>query len=143
MLLRALELLETPAAAFHAQEESEATFAPKFTKAQGRIDWRQSAESITRLVRATIPWPGATTALQGSALKLWKVTAEETGSSPHRELAASPGMVIEVRPESIRVATGRGNVEISEIQPAGRRRMSVREFLAGHHIAIGDQLTNA
>ena len=139
-LLRAMALLDNNTAAFHAQEESAATFAPKFTKAQGQIDWRQSAESISRLVRATIPWPGAATSWKGNALKLWRVGMDAVSDAQSHTPSAAPGTVVEVNSHHIVVATGKGTVEITEIQPAGRRRMSVREFLAGRSINIGDQL---
>ena len=139
VLLRALELLEKRTATFQAQEDSAATFAPKLTKTQGRIDWQQPAESIVRLVRATMPWPGASTSWQGSALKLWSVATQAAPASCSCESPAAPGTVVEVSPESLAVATGRGTVKITEIQPAGRRRMSAREFLAGRSIKVGDR----
>lgn len=137
-LLRSLELLEQGNAVFHAQNDAAASFAPKLTKAQGRIDWQRPADSITRLVRATIPWPGATTSWQGNGLKLWHARVDDAATSSRHD-PASAGRVIDVRPESIVVATGRGNVEITELQPAGRRRMRVREFLSGHVMKAGDR----
>lgn len=134
-LVRGLEALASGRATFEPQNPAHASLAPKLTKAQGRIDWSQPAEAIERLVRATIPWPGASTEWQGAVLKVWSVAvgAGATGR------AGAPGTVVEVSSEAVSVATGRGLLEVKEVQPAGRRRMRMKEFLAGHPLRVGDR----
>src|SRR3989338_294818 len=134
-LLRTLEMMASGQARDQAQDESRASLAPKFTKAQGEIDWRQPAEFIDRLVRATIPGPGAATAGRGGSLKIWSARVGEPGPNA----SAAPGTVLEATADALAVATGRGALLIRELQPAGRRRMSVREFLAGHPIKAGER----
>jgi len=133
-LLRTLELMATGLARSQAQDESQASYAPKLTKAQGEIDWQKPAEFIERLVRATVPWPGAATAWRGGSLKI--VSA---GLGEHRAQETVPGTVVDVTADSLAVATGQGTLIVREVQPAGKRRMSVREFLAGHPIKAGEQ----
>jgi methionyl-tRNA formyltransferase len=135
-LLRTLTLMATGQARDQAQDESQASVAPKFTKAQGTIDWRKPAAFIERLVRATVPWPGASTTWRGGSLKIVSAGLGEDDASP----AAAPGTVIGVTGEALRVATGQGTLVVRDVQPAGRRRMSVREFLAGHPISVGERL---
>ena len=131
-LVRALQLMASGRATFTPQDESHATLAPKLTKAQGRIDWRRPAEAIERLVRASIPWPGAATTRQGAPLKIVAAAA----AAP--EQSAPPGTVIEVSSDRFTVAAGTGALVITEVQPAGRRPMSAKAFLAGHRVRVGD-----
>lgn len=134
-LVEALAALAQGRAQCRPQDESQASLAPKLTKAQGRIDWRAPAEEIERLVRATVPWPGASTSWRGTPLKVWRapVGADHPASAP-------PGTVVRVGQGVVSVATGRGTLDLLEVQPAGRRRMAVAEFLAGHPIDVGERL---
>ena len=138
-LLRTLETMAAGQVRVRAQDESQASVAPKLTKAQGQIDWRQSAEVIDRLVRATIPWPGAATTWRGGALKIWSAGVGERVA----HTTAAPGTVIDETSEALVVATGQGTLIIKEVQPAGKRRMLVKEFLAGHPIQVGEKFGNA
>lgn len=117
------------------QEDARATVAPKLTKAQGQVDWQQPAQALERLVRATVPWPGATTAWHGQPLKICKAVACASAGS-----AAAPGTVVRAGPDGLDVAAGDGLLRLLEVQPAGRRRMPVQEFLAGHPLKIGEIL---
>jgi methionyl-tRNA formyltransferase len=136
-LLRALESIGAGRTNFTRQDESQASFAPKLTKSQGRIDWRAPAEVIERLVRATTPWPGAATDWHGGSLRVWRVSV---GNASAASCEASPGTVVQVAPDALTVATGQGTLAMREVQPAGRRRMSVQEFLAGHPVHVGERL---
>ncbi len=135
-LARVLKALEAHQLVFTAQDASQATMAPKFSKADGQIDWSQPAERIARLVRAAVPWPGASTGWQGTPLKIWSASIEDAAET---SIGKTPGTVLQVSPETITVATGSGTLGLTEVQPAGRRRMLVREFLAGHRLQIGDR----
>lgn len=135
LLLEALQALSRGRATFHPQDESRASLAPKLTKAQGTIDWSAPAETIDRLVRATVPWPGATTTWQKQPLRVWRALMPV----PPVPGTGVPGTVVAVRPSGVIVATGRGCLELQELQPSGRRRMSAQEFLAGHRVDVGQQ----
>ena len=132
-LLRALELIEGGAAAYAPQDEAQATSAPKLTKTQGRIDWSAPAEAIERIVRATIPWPGASTAWRGEPLKIWSAAAGRAGQP------APPGTVVSTDGGLLAVSAGQGVLQIAEVQPPGGRRMTVKEFLAGHPVKEGER----
>jgi methionyl-tRNA formyltransferase len=133
-LVRALDALAEGGARPVPQDEAQATYAPKLTKAQGRIDWTQPAEAIARLVRATNPWPGAVSAFRGESLRIWRAAV---GGAPRA--GQVPGTVVDVEPDRLIIAAGGGTLVITELQPAGRRRLSAREFLAGHRVKIGDR----
>lgn len=137
-LLQALQQLAGEHAHFQPQDETQATFAPRLTKDQGSIDWSEPAIHIERLVRAMTPWPGASTRWKTTFLKVWKTIVESASNHalPHGE----PGTIVRLTPAGIEVSTGEGNIILTEIQPAGRRRMSAGQFLAGHPLQIGEQL---
>ncbi|MBI4343594.1 MAG: methionyl-tRNA formyltransferase [Candidatus Omnitrophica bacterium] len=132
-LVRGLEALAGGQAAFRPQEEARASVTAKLTKAQGVIDWRQPAAQLDRLVRAMGTWPGAMTACGGQPLKVLAASVGAAAAS-----GAVPGTVVRVAADAIEVAAGEGALVLRDVQPAGRRRMSVREFLAGHSIQVGD-----
>ncbi len=136
-LLGALEAVASGRARFRRQDDAQASLAPKLTTAQGVIDWRKPAAAIERQVRAMVPWPGARTSWRGRELKLFRASSGREKTGAPRIL---PGTIAEVAPEAVIVATGEGTLELKDVQLAGRRRMSVREFLAGHPINVGEIL---
>lgn len=133
-LIEALDALAHGRATFTPQEESRATFAPKLEKAQGRVVWRESAESLARMIRAVTPWPGALTMWRGRPLKLITVSVW-TGETP----TAAPGAIAQVLPDAVIVAAGQGALAVTEVQPADGKRMAMRAFLAGHPLRLGER----
>jgi methionyl-tRNA formyltransferase len=113
------------------QDHSRATYAPPLKKEDGRIDWRKEAKEIDLQVRAFDPWPGAFTELDGRLLKVYRGEVRKGRS------AGKAGTVVWVGSDFIEVVTGNDSFLIKEVQLEGKRRMSVREFLAGHSISIG------
>ena len=113
------------------QEHSKATYAPLLKKEDGQIDWRKEAEEIDRRVRAFNPWPGAFTSLKGQLLKIYR------GEVRKRAPTGKAGTVIWVGSDFIEVETGKDSFLIKEVQLEGKRRMTVRDFLSGHSIAVG------
>ena len=111
------------------QDESQAVYAKKLTKEDGRIDWNRPATSIERQIRAMDPWPSAYTNLGDLLLKVWKAEV----------VSAASGKAGELLPDHI-IATGEGGLKIRELQPAGKKRMSLDAFLQGHKLAVGSFL---
>jgi len=100
--------------------------APKLHKEDGRIRWEWEAQRIHNLVRGLSPRPGAFTSWEGEHVKILRtrVVGEEGGVAP-------PGTVLPRR-DKLLVATGKGILEILELQPAGCRVLSGRDFLNGY-----------
>ena len=129
------------------QDDRQATFTSKLSKSDGAIAWDAPAERIARQVRALVPWPGVHTTWHGEPLKVWAAHVEVGSSGPgvggSIESAAAgsrePGTVIRVGAEGIVVATGTGQLTITELQAPGGRRMPARDFLAGHRIVPGER----
>jgi methionyl-tRNA formyltransferase len=118
-----------------AQNETDASYAPRLTKDDGRIDWAWPAARIHNLIRGLHPWPHAFTFLGPQRFILHRSHAL---GDP---VDAPPGTVLDAAGDALRVATGAGVIEVLEIQTEGRRPMPAREFLAGHPLAAGAQLT--
>lgn len=134
-VVEALSLLEAGMLKPAAQDESRATYVKMITKAQGRIDWRQSAEMIERLIRGLNSWPSAYTFRGGRQIKVWD--ADVVSLRPE-ETDAAPGTVIRVEQDAITVMTGKDALRINELQPEGKRRMRTRDFLLGYRIECGE-----
>ena len=131
--MEALAGLEAGKLVAQPQEEAGAVYAAKLSKGEAPLDWRQSAEVLSRQVRAFNPFPGATANLGGNVLKIWNGVAE-VGEG-------NPGLVLEVTRQGIRVACGQGTLVIRELQKAGGKRLPVAQFLAGHPVQVGQQFS--
>jgi methionyl-tRNA formyltransferase len=117
------------------QDDSLATYAHRLTKEDGRLDWSQSARQVHDAVRGLHPWPHATTFLDSRRLILLRTSASDDPA------AAAPGTVLDAKPGDLAVAAGSGRVHILELHAEGKRPMTAREFLAGHHVTPGDRFT--
>ena len=113
------------------QDPSLVTFAPPLRKEDGRIDWGKQAKEIHRQVRALYPWPGAYTSFEGQLLKIFR------GEVREGKHGGEPAKVSWVGIDSVEVVTGGGSFLIREVQLEGKKRMSIRDFLAGHPIPVG------
>jgi len=102
------------------------TLAPKLHKEDGRIRWEWEARRIHNLVRGLSPRPGAFTTWQGELVKILRTKVVEEGAKP-----AAPGCLLPRR-DRLLVATGSGILEVLELQPAGCRCLSGRDFLNGY-----------
>jgi len=130
-LVEALTLLEETGITPEPQDHDAATTAPKLTREEERLDWSLPAARLARQVRAFDPKPGAWTECRGKAIKLFGARAVDGAGAPGTVLAAG---------ETLRIAAGSGAVEVVEVQPAGRQRMSVQSFVNGRGVAVGDVL---
>ncbi len=110
------------------QDPCAATYAPKISRETARLDWTRDAASLERQVRAFDPVPGAWTSLDGAPVKLFGAMPAVGGGEPGAVLAASDRLV---------VAGGTGAIAVSEVQPAGRNRLTVEEWVRGRGIAAG------
>ena len=116
------------------QDNSLATYAPMLNKDDGLINWSQSARSLERFIRGVTPWPGAYTFSGETRLKIFQSTPIAV------EASEAPGTVLPGFPDELRVATGDGVLSILEIQGASGKRMTIMDFLKGHHIPPGTVL---
>jgi methionyl-tRNA formyltransferase len=132
LLVETLRGLEAGTITPRKQNQAEATLAPLLKKEDGRINWARSAAAIRNQVRGFDPWPGAYTAFRGEFLHLRRV---RVAGGP----AGDPGR-LEVDGRTLRVACGEGWLELLELQPEGKKRMTAQEFLNGRRPASGEKL---
>ncbi len=133
-LVEALTLISLGKAIETPQDDSLATYSPKVTREDARVDWTLSADEVSRIIRAYDPRPGAFTTLAGVDVKLFG--ARLVGGD---ESAATPGRVVDAR-GSIVVACGDGLLSVHDVQVAGKSRMSSADWARGRGISVGDTL---
>jgi methionyl-tRNA formyltransferase len=120
-----LEWLAVPGAPVE-QPEAGVTYAAKIDKAETRIDWTNSVETVLRQVLAFAPAPGAWFEVAGERVKLLQAQAAQTSGAPG-----------EVLDEHLSVATGDGAIWPLLVQRAGRASMTPKELLRGFAIPVG------
>jgi methionyl-tRNA formyltransferase len=114
------------------QPDAGATFSRKIERADGHIDWSQSAEAIWRQVRALRGWPQAFTTWNGRTLKV-------TRAWPVASVGGAPGEVC-VRDAQPVVATGDGGLRLDEVVLEGKRAQNGAELLRGYRGLVGANL---
>jgi len=125
----------------HRQPAEGASYAPKISREDGRIDWRQPAEVIWNRIRAFTPWPGAYTFQKiGDKERLLKIWKAEIVPSSAAAAAAEPGTILKAEKSGIVVASANNALNVTELQREGGRRMSAQEFLAGGNLKEGEKL---
>ena len=107
-----------------AQPDQGATYAPMLKKEDGRLDFNDSATALERRVRAMHPWPGAWFEWNGNLLKVLRASAAGTGQ--RRENGSR--LIVEGRPA---VMCADDVLVLEEVQPAGKKSMPGKSFLAG------------
>jgi methionyl-tRNA formyltransferase len=121
------------------QPEAGILYAHKITKDDTKIDWSQPASQVASLIRAFDPVPGALSIFSGEVIKLFSA-ADVSAHSPAELLKNSqPGQIIQMDQGSFLVACGQGAVKIAAIQRPGGKRLTVREFLNGRRVTVGQR----
>lgn len=139
LLVETLHFLEGEEGRALPQDSSLATYCPKITREDGRVDWSRPAAELVRRGRAFTPWPGLFTLRRNTRLKLFQVSLE-TGGGSVREGAKgiSPGTLLETGPRVV-VACGEGAVAIGTLQAEGRRALAAAEFVRGERVSPGER----
>jgi methionyl-tRNA formyltransferase len=136
LLLETLDLIERSEAKPIKQDDAQATPAPKITPEHCRIDWSKEAVQIKNQIRGLSPIPAAFTWYKGKILKIYK--AMVVGENPFPD---GFGEVVESnKKEEIWVRTPKGILNLLEVQPEGKRKMSAEEFVRGYRIKAGEKL---
>jgi len=137
LLLQSIGLIEKGKYKLTFQDESDASFAPKLKKEDGLIRWEMPAQDIRNLIRGCFGWPGAFTYYRGKLLKIYKSRVIPATDFP---VTFTAGKISYIPHEGLVVACGKGCLLVEEVQPEGKRRMSIQEFVSGHKISDGDCL---
>ena len=136
LLLETVDLIEKSEVNTIKQDDSQATPAPRITPEHCRIDWSKEALQIKNQIRGLSPIPAAFTLYKGKILKIYKTTV--IGQSSFTE---GFGEVVDPnKKEEIWVKTKKGILNLLEVQPEGKRKMSAAEFVRGYKIKPGEKL---
>jgi len=118
------------------QDEEKATFAPVLKKEDGLIDWAFNAAQIERRVRGFQSWPNAYTTYNSQRLVIWRASVVSDA-----ETRGEGGEVIKAHGDDLIVACGDETLlSLHEVQPEGKRRMFVRDFINGMRVKTGERL---
>ena len=115
------------------QNEAEATHAARILKEDEVFDWKKPADELFCQVRGLAPAPGAYTVWNGQRLKIWKSRVSE------KETGKTPGTLVEIGKDYLLVQTGKGCLEVLELQPAGKKAMPAKAFCNGTGVETGLQ----
>ena len=130
LIIETLDKLERGGITPVKQDESLATHTSKIDKSRCPLDFTKPAAQLHNQIRGLSPWPVATAQIGGRRLKIH--------SSRLSDLSGKPGTVLSVKP--FVVACGEGALEITELQPEGKKRMTAEAYLLGHPLNIGDTI---
>jgi methionyl-tRNA formyltransferase len=120
-----------------AQNDTDATLAPILKKEDGRMDFSRTAQELHNRLRGFQPWPGAFTTFRAKSLNIWQ--AAPMPAEP-AQLGIAAG---ELQVEADRLVVGCANstaLELLEVQPEGKKRMSAKAFMQGYRPRTGEKL---
>ena len=130
MIVETLTALENGSIVPKNQDDSLATHTSKIDKSLCPIDFSKSAREVHNKVRGLSPWPVATAEISGKRVKIHSTRlCEKSGGA---------GKILSVRP--LIIGCGEGSVEILELQPEGKKRMTAEAFAAGHSLSVGQKI---
>ena len=114
------------------QDNTKATLAPSLKKEDGRIEFHLTAQEICNRVRGFQPWPGTFTSFRGGNLHVWAAT-------PVQHTLAEGEVIVDT--DRFMVGCGAGTaLALLEVQPEGKKRMAVRDFVHGYRPRTGERL---
>lgn len=138
LIVEAIPKIEAGEVVPEKQRDEDSSYAKMLTKAMGKIDWNMEAEKLDCLIRGLISWPGASTVFRGKTLKIWEEEPVDAASLKGEIKEVSPGTVALVEKDAFYVQTGKGMLKIKAVQPEGKKRMAVKDFLLGYPVKAGE-----
>ena len=130
LLSKTLTNIQNGTAVATPQDESQVSYAPMLDKTMCPIDWTKSACQVHNQVRGLHPWPVATAVIGGTFFKIHSTVVVDC------ETQEQPGKVLELTKTGLRVACGRGVIEIRSLQAEGGKRMAAPDYFRGHPLEI-------
>ncbi len=118
------------------QDSDAATITHLIRKEDGNVRWELAAARIARMERAYRPWPGVFTFLAGKRLLLHDLRAV-----PSEQESASPGTIVAVNHDGVRVRAGEGDLRVARVQPEGKSPIAAAAYASGHPGLVGIRLT--
>nr|WP_207951508.1 methionyl-tRNA formyltransferase [Providencia rettgeri] len=122
-LIHTVEMLSSGQCTAEKQDDSLANYAEKLSKEEARINWQDDAVHIERCIRAFNPWPMSYFMVEEQLIKVWQAEALEEAHDKQ------PGTIISADKKGICIATGNGILNITQLQPPGKKAMSAQDIL--------------
>jgi methionyl-tRNA formyltransferase len=122
-LIEALDGLAAGTLKARAQPAEGVSYAPKIEKAEAPLDWSSSATRLDRQIRAFNPWPVAETRFAGESLRVLQARITDPVGTH-----GVSGTLLGIADDGLRVACGEGVLAVRELQRAGKRPISARDF---------------
>ena len=122
-LLETLTLINQGKIKPEKQQQSQATYAEKLSKQEAKLDWNLSAIQLERCVRAFNPWPVSYFEVNGEPIKVWQAQVMAT---QHNQPV---GTILQADKKGICIATSDGSLNMTILQPAGKKPMSAQDLL--------------
>jgi methionyl-tRNA formyltransferase len=117
-----------------AQDDSQATYAPRLSKEEGLLDFRQPAQAVHNRIRGLRPWPGGYTFLRDRRIVVHQSRLSAVAGT------AAPGTCVAAGASGISIACGdQKAIDLLQVQPEGRRSMAARDYVAGHGVLTGQR----
>jgi methionyl-tRNA formyltransferase len=137
LLVTTLDAIEAGTAVETPQDDAQATYAPKLSKAEAVVDWSRPAPRIHNQIRGLWPWPHATSHIGGTRYILHR---SRLSSLDHEE---EPGTIIRASViDGVHVACGTSTaLELLDVQLEGKRVISARDLLASRALAAGKRFS--
>jgi len=145
-IVQALALMQVDAAQEIEQDDAESTYAPKIDRASAQLHFTRDAVTVSRVIRAFDPRPGAHTTLAGAAVKCFgvRIIAVNDDAITDDALRASrPGTIRTVDGDGLVVRCGDGAVRIAQLQPAGKGRLAPLDLMRGRGLQVGDRFDDS
>ena len=114
------------------QDKNQVTFSPNISPEEERIDWTKTNRQLFNQIRGMYPWPVAHTLLNGDRFKIYEATPVEG--------AGQSGEILAIGKKELIVAAGEGALSLKTVQPAGKPKMTIVDFLngLGRQLSVGD-----
>lgn len=125
------------------QNHNQATQAPRLTKTVGHIQWNESATTIHNLIRGTAGWPGAYTFFrEGMLLKIIQSLPHQNENNTKQNLPNERPGTIKINAErQLLVKTGKGELQLLQVQPATKKIMEISDFVNGYQLKTGESFS--
>ena len=134
-LVKAVALLKTGELPPIKQDDSLATDAPMLNKEMGHLDWASEAKELHCMIRGLDPWPSAYSFLAEKRFRFFKPEVVQG------KVKEAPGTLCRADKRGLLIATGKDYLLVKEIQPEGKKRMTVQACLCGMQLPVGEQFS--
>ncbi|MCK8565794.1 methionyl-tRNA formyltransferase [Yersinia ruckeri] len=135
-MLTTLQQLAVGQAKPEVQDEQLVTYAEKLSKEEAKLDWSLSAQQLERCIRAFNPWPVSYFVIDEQPVKVWQAQVLPAVED------VQPGTIVQADKQGIQVGTADGVLNITQLQPAGKKSMSAADLLNSRRewFTVGNQL---